>query len=91
MTKTKVFSRQEHRQALAAWRASSAAVLAASYAQDTSNKFSFVSLQDAGLEENSKEPVFGGYEDNGETLQNGVFELVDWFYDSDSQSAEYCN
>jgi hypothetical protein len=44
----------------------------------------FVSLEDAGLEEDNDLPVFGLME--AESSRHGIYSYVEWFYDADESA-----
>jgi len=44
----------------------------------------FVSLEDAGLEEDHDRPVFGLME--AESSRHGIYSYVEWFYDADESA-----
>lgn len=84
----------KHRKELAEWLASPEGIAASSqFLTSDLSQYEFISLEDIGLEESPCEPVFGGfYSDSAnEHISGGIYELLDWFYDGDSQSVEYCN
>ena len=43
----------------------------------------FVSLEEAGLEEVSHQPIHGGKCENAYTTSGSVLEYCDWFYDGE--------
>jgi hypothetical protein len=43
----------------------------------------FVSLEEAGFEEDSKQPIHGGKCENSYTTSGSVLEYCDWFYDGE--------
>ena len=49
---------------------------------DWENHVEFLSLEDAGLEEISSQPIHGGKCD-ADTTSGGVLEYIAWFYDGE--------
>jgi len=43
----------------------------------------FITLEEAGFEEEASQPIVGGLFDEGYHEQGNVLEYVDWFYDGE--------
>lgn len=81
-----------HRKQVADWLESANGIQARLFLQSRESLgIEVVSLESAGLEEEAKQPCFGGFENRPYSLQDGIYELMEWFYDGDEQVAEYCH
>ena len=90
MTKTEI--RKMHQKQVADWLESANGIQARLFLQSRESLgIELVSLESTGLEEEAKQPCFGGFEDRPYSLQDGIYELMEWFYDGDEQVAEYCH
>lgn len=47
------------------------------------NHVEFITLEEAGLEEASSQPIHGGKCENSYTTNGSVLEYCDWFYDGE--------
>ena len=92
MAKTKAEIRKMHQKQVADWLESANGIQARLFLQSRENLgIELVSLESIGLEEEAKQPCFGGFENRPYSLQDGIYELLEWFYDGDEQAPEYCN
>ena len=93
MAKTKTEIRKMHQKQVADWLESANGIQAKLFLQSRESLgIELVSLESIGLEEEeAKQPCFGGFENRPYSLQDGIYELLEWFYDGDEQVAEYCN
>ena len=92
MAKTKAEIRKMHQKQVADWLESANGIQARLFLQSQESLgIELVSLESIGLEEEAKQPCFGGFESRPYSLQDGIYELLEWFYDGDEQVPEYCN
>ena len=92
MAKTKAEIRKMHQKQVTDWLESANGIQARLFLQSRESLgIELVSLESVGLEEEAKQPCFGGFENRPDSLQDGIYELMEWFYDGDEQVAEYCH